>query len=153
MSLISFIKKIITGISSLFNGLPEETKSAISIAITITENLKKAIDSPVADVLTTVIPGNADDALVAALRAALPQLLTELQLAENCINASNPNTIIQCSLQTLSRMTGDTRNSFLHSLSILLARAATGGKLIWNDGVYLLQWFYSERFKNQEAIL
>jgi len=136
MSLISFIKKIILGIASLFGSLPDNLKNAIVLAVNITENIKKVMDLPVVDLITAIIPGEADDALVAALRAALPKILTELQLTENCINSSDPNTLVQCGLQTLSKTTGDVRNSFLHSLSVLLAQIAADGKLAWKDGVF-----------------
>ena len=143
MSLISFVKKIITGIESLFNGLPAELKTAIAVGVTLTENLKTIMASPVVDVITAIIPGQADDAAVALLRAALPKIMTQLQLTQNCINSSDPNTIVQCGLQTLSKLDAGTQNSFLHSISIMLAQVAADGKLAWSDGVYLLQWFYT----------
>jgi hypothetical protein len=147
MSLLSFIKKIITGIASLFGSLPSDVKNAIALAVTVTENIKNVMDSPVVDIITTVIPGDADDAIVAALRSALPKILTGLQLTENCINSTDPDTLVQCGLQTLNKITGDAKSSFLHSISVLLAQVAAGGKLAWKDGVYLLEWYYTTSFK------
>lgn len=148
MSVISFIKKLWAQIEALFQHIPSELKSAIALGVNITENIKKLVDSPVTDVLTAIIPGDADDAVVAALRAALPQILTQLKLTGQCMNtATDDQAITTCGIQTLQNLSGDVKNSFLHSLSILLAQVAADGKLTWQDGVYLLEWYYQKKYK------
>jgi hypothetical protein len=147
MSLISFIKKISAWVKSLFERIPAEAKTAIHTGVAITERIKAFIGSPVADVVTALIPGQADDAVVAALRTALPELLTQLQLTENCINSTDDNVKVHCGLQTLSTLPNEVKNSFLHSLSILLAQVAADGKITWQDGVFLLEWYYQHQFK------
>lgn len=149
MSLISFIKKISAWIQSLFQSIPADIKTAIHTGVAITERIKLFIDSPVADVITALIPGRADDAVVAALRTALPQLLKQLQLTESCINQQDGSTMVHCGLQTLSRLSDEVKSAFLHNLSILLAQVAADGKLTWQDGVYLLEWYYQHQFKSK----
>jgi hypothetical protein len=50
----------------------------------VTENIKNFTDSPVADVLTVLIPGDIDDKIKDWLRAKLPVILTELKLVDRC---------------------------------------------------------------------
>jgi ADP-dependent phosphofructokinase/glucokinase len=146
--MLKFIKNLIEKIKVLFGALPAELKVAIALGATIVENIKKVIDSPVVDVLTAIIPGGTDDAIVAAIRAALPNILQSLHLADAEMDANDPEAIIQTAIQCLSEVTdGDVKNAILHSLSIMLAQVAADGKLTWSDGVYLLEWYYQNKVK------
>ncbi|WP_462266096.1 hypothetical protein [Mucilaginibacter sp.] len=151
MSVQSIINKITSWVKSLFQHLPPDTKAAVSTAVEITERIKQYINSPVADLITALIPGKADDLAVVALRAALPQLLTQLQLTQNCINGDGA-TLVHCGLQTLNRLSKPVQNVFLHSLSVLLAQVAADGRLTWPEGVLLLEWYYQQQFKKQATI-
>jgi len=147
MSLKTFLSKIWAEIQNLFNGMPAELKTAIHIGVIITENIKSFVDSPAADVLTAIIPGNLDDEVKDLLRAKLPVILTELQLADNCGNLNDPAQITTCAINVLQQLGGDTKSAFLHNLSILIAQVAADGKLSWSDGVYLLEWYYQNEYK------
>jgi hypothetical protein len=147
MSLKTFLSKIWTEIKSLFDGIPSELKTAIHIGVIITENVKSFIDSPAVDVLTAIIPGDLDDELKNLLRAKLPQILTELKLADNCGNLNDPSQITVCAISVLQQLDGDIKSAFLHNLSILITQVAADGKLSWSDGVYLLEWYYQNEYK------
>jgi hypothetical protein len=147
MSLKSFLSKIWAEIKSLFDGIPAELKTAIHIGVVITEGLKTFVDSPAADVLTAIIPGDIDDELKNLLRAKLPQILTELKLADNCTGLTDPSQITKCAISVLQGLDGDISSAFLHNLSILIAKVASGGKLTWSDGVYILEWYYQNEYK------
>lgn len=147
MSLKSFLSKIWAEVKSLFDGIPAELKTAISIGVVITEGIKTFVDSPVADVLTAIIPGTLDDDLKTLLRAKLPEILTELKLADNCSGLTDPSQITACAVKVLQGLDGDIKSAFLHSLSILVAQVAADGKLTWSDGVYILQWYYQHEFQ------
>lgn len=120
-----------------------DIKKAIEIGVIITENLKTLVDSPVVDALTAVIPGEIDDKLKIWLRQALPQILIRLKLA-----ASDDDDVIVTATADLNKMDSDVRSAYLHSISILCAQAASDNKLRWSDGVYLLQWYYKNKYKS-----
>lgn len=147
MSLKSFLSKIWTSIKSLFDGLPAEFKTAINIGVVITDNIKKFVDSPAADVLTLLIPGDIDDKIKDLLRAKLPVILTELKLADSCAGLTDPNEITACAIKVLQGLTGDIQSAFFHNLSILVAQVAADGKLSWSDGVYILEWYYQHQYE------
>jgi hypothetical protein len=147
MSLKTFLSKIWDEIKNLFDGIPSELKTAIHIGVLITENVKSFIDSPAADVLTAIIPGDLDDELKNLLRAKLPQILTELKLADNCGNLNDPSQITACAVSVLQQLDSDIKSAFLHNLSILITQLAVDGKLSWSDGVYLLEWYYQNKYK------
>ncbi len=127
--------------------MPNELKEAVSIGVIITENVKSFVDSPITDVLTTIIPGDLDDRLKLALRKALPELLIQLKLAENCANLTDSTAVTQCAINQLQNLNGNIKSAFLHNLSILLAQVAADGKLTWKDGATILEWYYQKQYK------
>jgi hypothetical protein len=147
MSLQSFLSKIWNQIKALFDGIPADMKTAIHIGVEVTENVKTFIDSPAADILTAIIPGDIDDEVKNLLRAKLPTILTELKLADSCGQLTDPAEITKCAVRVLQSLDGDVKSAFLHNLSILVAQVAADGKLTWSDGVYILEWYYTHKFK------
>ena len=147
MSLQTFLSKIWNQVKALFDGIPAELKIAIHVGVIVTENIKNFVDSPAADVLTALIPGDIDDKIKNWLRAKLPVILTELKLADSCGTLTDPNEITACAVKVLQGLDGDIKSGFLHNLSILLAQVAADGKLTWSDGVYVLQWYYQHEYK------
>jgi hypothetical protein len=147
MSLQSFLSKIWSQIKALFDGIPAELKTAIHIGVVVTQNIKNFVDSPTADVLTALIPGDVDDEIKNWLRAKLPVILTELKLADSCSGLTDPGEITACAVKVLQGLDGDVKSAFLHNLSILVAQVAAGGQLTWSDGVYILQWYYQHEYQ------
>ncbi|QKJ28467.1 hypothetical protein HQ865_01385 [Mucilaginibacter mali] len=148
MSLKTFLAKIWAGIKSLFDKIPADLKTAIHIGVLVTENVKKFTDSPVADILTVLIPGDIDDKIKEILRKQLPVILTELKLADECAGLTDPAEITACAVKVLQNMDGNIQGAFLHNLSILVAQVAADGQLNWRDSVYLLEWYYQHQYKN-----
>ena len=146
MSLTNFLSKIWAEIKDLFMGLPVELKTAIHIGVLVTENIKNFVDSPAADILTTLIPGDADDMIKDWLRAKLPTILTELKLADSCGNLTDPAAITQCAVKVIQGLDPNIQSAFLHNISILVAQIAADGKLTWSDGVYLAEWYYKNGY-------
>ncbi|MDB5003532.1 MAG: hypothetical protein JWQ34_1757 [Mucilaginibacter sp.] len=147
MSLKSFLSKIWNEIKNLFAGIPAELKTAIHIGVIVAENAKIFIDSPAADVLTALIPGDIDDKIKDLLRAKIPVILSELKLADSCQNITDPAQLTTCAVKVIQGLDGDIKSAFLHNLSILVAGVAADGKLSWSDGVYLMEWYYQYQYK------
>jgi hypothetical protein len=151
MSVGKFLAHIWDAIKHLFDGLPAEFKAAIDIGVTVTEKVKTFIDNPEVDVFTAIIPGTIDDAIVAKLRDALPKILIELKLAQNCAQLTDPTEIVKCAILELQSIEGDFKSAFLHDLSILIAQVAADGKLDWKDGAAVLEWYYQHKKEQLRA--
>jgi len=150
MSLQTFLAKIWNEIKKLFIGIPAELKTAIHIGVIVAENIKSFVDSPAADILTAIIPGDIDDRISDILRSKLPLILSELKLADRCSEITDPAQLTTCAVKLIQSLDGDIKSSFLHTISILVAEAAADGKLSWSDGVYLLEWYYQHKYKSAE---
>jgi hypothetical protein len=147
MSLKSFLSKIWNEIKNLFAGIPAELKTAIHIGVIVAENVKTFIDSPAADVLTAIIPGDVDDKIKDLLRAKIPLILSELKLADSCQNITDPSQLTICAVKVIQGLDGNIKSAFLHNFSILVAQTSADGTLSWSDGVYLLEWYYQHQYK------
>jgi len=147
MSLKSFLTKIWKEIRNLFADIPVELKTAIHMGVIVAENIKTFINSPATDIITALIPGDADDKIKDTLRSKIPLILSELKLADDCQNITDPAELITCAVNTLQNLEGDVKSSFLHAISILAAQAVADRQLTWSDGVYLLEWYYQHKYK------
>ena len=147
MNITTFITKIWGQIKQLFDGAPAEIKTAIHIGVMVTENIKAFADSPYADVLTSLIPGDIDDQVKQLLKAKLPAILTELKLADSCSGLTDPQEVTKCAIKVLQGLDANIKSAFLHNLSIFIAQVAAGGKLTWGDGVMILEWYYQNEYK------
>lgn len=143
----NWLKKIWKAIQSIFNKIPTELQSAIHTGVAITENIKRFVDSPVADVLTAIIPSEIDDRIKIILRAAIPKILAELRLIDTASEKSTPEEITLQGIKTLGALTKNSKNAFFHSLSVLIANIASDGRLTWDDGAYVIEWYYQQKFK------
>jgi len=147
MKIPTWLQKIWRSIQNLFNHIPAELKTALHTGVVVTENIKTFVDSPAADILTTLIPGDTDDRIKATLRTALPGILIKLKLADSCSSASTPEQITSCAIKTLQSLTGDLKSAFLHNLSVIISTVASDGKLSWKDAASIMEWYYQNKFK------
>ncbi|QQL50323.1 hypothetical protein [Mucilaginibacter ginkgonis] len=152
MSLTSFIKTLLKHISQIFNQLPGELKEAAKTAVTVTQAIKCFDDKnpEVADIITTIIPGNADDEIVKWLRLQLPVILSSLRLVSTQKATADTQSVVYSAISTVNQLQGDIKSSFLHNLAVLLAQEAAtlrNKEFKWADAVYIVEWYYGQKFK------
>ena len=62
-------------VGKLFTKIPDEVKYKVSLAVKIVNSIKVFLESPTADLITAIIPGETDDNIKDWLRVFLPKLL------------------------------------------------------------------------------
>ena len=72
-------------VGKLFTKIPDEVKEKVSLAVKIVNSIKVFLESPTADLITAIIPGETDDNIKEWLRVFLPKLLERY----NVINQSS----------------------------------------------------------------
>jgi hypothetical protein len=147
MNLKSFLTGIWNTIRSLFNNFPLSLKTAVHVGVAVTENIKHFVDSPLADVLTAIIPGEVDDKLKQVLRSGIPALLINLKLADKCTFSTDAEETTRCAINILQNLDSEIKSAFLHNLSVLISQLAADGKLSWSDGVCIVEWYYQHQYK------
>jgi len=93
MSILDFLKGVLSTFISnfpkfydrLYKKIVPEIKEQVSVITKVVNGIKQFVDSPLADVLTQIIPGGVDDVMKDWLRKNLPAILTNLGYLENGI--------------------------------------------------------------------
>jgi hypothetical protein len=148
MSLKKFLQNLWSSIKHLFDNVEAEVKHLVPIATGVVQKVKEIIDSPVADVLTALIPGDADDKIKEMLRSFLPKLILELQMVEDISSIEDVNAQMQAILDKLKLSSDDTKNAFYHSLASLILQKLSDGKLSWSDSVAIAEFYYNNYVKS-----
>lgn len=132
----------------MFASINEEAKILIPAVIAVTNKWKEFIDSPVADLLTAIIPGNLDDNIKNKLREKLPGVLEKLQLAYVIANISDPNEQLKAILDILKLSSDEAKNAFYHEFSYTFLEAVSDGKVTMSEAKVLAEMVYQYKYKN-----
>lgn len=72
-------------VTSLWRKVPEELKEKLNLVVEVVNNIKKFVDSPTADLITDIIPGEIDDHLKDWLRKVLPIILDKYNVVNQTV--------------------------------------------------------------------
>lgn len=149
MSLGKFLKRLWLGIGKIFRGINKELReNIIPIAIEITNNLKLIDESHIGDVLASIIPGEADDKILADLRTALPKWITGLAVAANITQDDDINATLKRILAAINVAPEDAKKVFYHGLASLIIEKLADGKLDWSDATAIAEYYYQHEHDN-----
>lgn len=151
MSLKSFIAGIWSAIKGLFHNLAEEEKKLLPIVISVINKIKDVADSPVADVVAALIPGDVDDHIRAKLQDFIPKILLQLNMLNSCQSLQDPNEQLQCILSNLKLSSDDAKNIYYHGLASLILTELSDGKLSWSDCTAIAEYYYKNIWKEKPA--
>jgi hypothetical protein len=147
MSLGSFLNHLWSAIGDIFHKADKEVKEIfLPVAINIVDGLKTITDADKADIIGS-IARRVGPQFEDKLRNFLPKLLTELHLADSCLGLKDTNAIVQCALDNLHLSSDMAKDAFYHSISALLLKDLSDGKLSWSECVELVEFYYH----NQKA--
>lgn len=124
-----FCTKIKNKLKAIMRHIDEYTETHVAMALKITTSLKRALTSPVADILTAIIPGDLDNALRDQVVNALDKITEALTIADACKNCTNLNDRLRCLAQQLQQRDPNLQDAILHKLASLLAGSLDGNRL------------------------
>lgn len=62
-------------VKQAYKKIPDELREKLATIIEVVATIQKFVDSPLADIVTAAIPGNADDQFKTWLRLVLPEII------------------------------------------------------------------------------
>lgn len=104
----------------------------IDIALKITTGLKQVLSSPEADILTAIIPGDADDKLKLKLENALSEAIDVLSIVDSCRQLTDTNSKLQCFVTQLQQKDPQLQGAILQKLAAFIAGRLDDQKLRQN---------------------
>lgn len=152
--IMKFFQKILNFVKKAFGALKNETKEYLPIAIKAVEALKKVMNSPVDDIILTVvgivipgIPSDKVNIIKDKIEAALPKILLEMNLVNSITNIEDTNAQLQAILNALKVSTDDTKAEKYHTLASKLLVILSDGKVSWGEAVMFTEWYYQTYVK------
>jgi hypothetical protein len=102
------------------------------LALKVTSTLKNILSSPVADIVTALIPGDADDVIREQLLTALEYATNALLAAEECGACAGLEAQLACLTAHVRRCPEDKRDALLQKMASLLTRKLDGSRMKQN---------------------
>lgn len=89
-------------VKAFFVGLEAKLRKILPVGIKVVNQLKTAVDSKTADVLTALIPGDIDDQLKNLLRFILPKVLKEMEELNEIAQELSDNTQLRMIIEKIN---------------------------------------------------
>ncbi len=145
------MKKIFSFLKNLLRNLRGLAIKFVTPSVEIVEGIKKAVESPVTDLLTAVIPGTWDNFLVARARQTLPRVLQILRISDECLKLVAADEIIKCAIDKLKLYDPDGQKASYHSIAAMLSMYLSDHKLSWREALHLAEEVYQQRKEAKNA--
>ena len=155
MNLKVLLAQIMAFISRLWKKANDEVKQITPIAVGAVNVLKSINESTTGDiielVLSTIIPGKADDVLIKVIREKLKKVLPKIIMNLNIVNSiskiQDPNEQLKAIVLAINMSDDDTKNVYYHSLCVLILQSLADGKLTWSESIQIAEYYYTNIHK------
>ena len=111
---------------TLTQSVPDDVRKYAETSLEITYKLKQILQSPVADVLTAIIPSTIDDNAKKQMITYIDKVLPYLIIVDDCKNKGDVSAMIACWVQHLAKHPAHTRNALLIKFAALLTAMQHG---------------------------
>ena len=121
--------KIKSNLKALLRKFDSYVDTHVDTALKVTTALKQILASPVADVITAIIPGDLDEKIKTKLVDGLGKVTAALAIAETCKEITDVNAKLQCFVTQLNLHDPNLQDAILQKLASLLAGHLDGQRL------------------------
>jgi hypothetical protein len=121
--------KIKSQLKALLRKFDNYVDTHIDTALKVTTALKNILSSPVADIITAIIPGDVDNTIRVKLVDGLGKVTAALAIAESCKDITDLNEKLQCFVTQLNLRDPNLQDAILQKLASLLAGHLDGQRL------------------------
>jgi hypothetical protein len=137
---------------NLFKKVQHVAEEVAPKAIELVNNIKgfDTANPLVGDLLTQLIPGTWDDNLKKKARLALPNILKDLGIANECAQISDINLFLKCVLDKINTLAPEIRGLYWHNIAILITNALADGQATIPEITGIIEAVYQE-IENQKA--
>lgn len=141
---MKWITKLVAWFKKLISNVQVKAKVVIPVVIEVVNNVKNFVDSPLADFITTVIPGNTDDAVVKSLRTILPKVLIEIRKWNTIANIDDENEKLKAIINEFNSLSKAERDGIKTELAAILVSETTGLSVADAKIATLISYHYPE---------
>ncbi|MEB2775249.1 hypothetical protein SYJ56_08010 [Algoriphagus sp. D3-2-R+10] len=121
-------------------------KDNSGVAVNVTNKIKEIVESPLADIVTGIIPSDVDDKIKDRLRVIIPVVVDKLAILHGIVSVNEKNSdSIALIIEHLKLMNKDLRIDFWIRFAGELNIALSDGELSLSEGISLTQIIYAEK--------
>lgn len=124
-----FCIKIKNRLKKLLGKFDNYMDNHIDTALKVTSGLKRMLSSPVADIITAIVPGDADNVIRQQLISAISKAVDALAIIDNCKQYGDVNEKLSCFITQLHQLDPKLRDAILQKLASLLSGQLDGQRL------------------------
>lgn len=130
-------------IKDLWKKIDEKLLQSVDIALKITTAAKNILSSPVADVITHLIPGDLDDKIKEKAIQALTITIDALQIIEDCKDAPTPEEKIKCYFEHLATLPFGVQHAVLAKIASKMTAEIDGNRFKEHEYDFFSQGTYT----------
>lgn len=123
-----FCDKLRLKIKSLLRQFDSYVEENVDTALKVTTALKAVLSSPVAEILTAIIPSDVDEFVRAKLVYGLGVAIDGLNIVNECKNAVNLEDRLKCFTTEIKKRNPELQEALLSKLASILARTLDDDK-------------------------
>jgi hypothetical protein len=128
----------------------DAAKKHSHIAVKVTDGLRKIVESPVADLLTAMIPGELDNEIKYKLRKELPGIAAKMAIAHNILQANEDPTLALARMREYIASLGlDAQRAWWVDFSAHVMEVFSDGDVTWGELVSITQKAYDEIYSKR----
>lgn len=134
------------------------TAEDLDLVIRVVNNIRNAVASPLAVLITDLVPTTVDDHIRVALERGLPVLLAGLMFARQVLEKSKEGGVAEKEGETINDLLAKVRfsdkpdqDALWHTLASRLLVILSDGKVSWSEAVQVLEYYYKNEFGKQLA--
>lgn len=147
--------KIKTFVTNLWSDVNKMADKLCPIAINVVDAIKTVNSSASGDVIELIIskliPGSADDAIISLVRKwlteNLPKIATDLKIVNSISKIKDKNEQLKAICNAINVSNDETKNVIYHTLASKILEALSDGKITWGEAVMLSQYYYDNKDK------
>lgn len=137
------IQNLLAEIHVLFGKFKKPVTDLAQKALTVSSNLKAALDSGAVKLLEDIIPGKWDKEITDKISAALSKVIPEISIVATCGKADTPLDMVNCWLESIKTLPLAMQDASLQKFSAILLNLLDEGKLKQHDYDLIIQSNYS----------
>ncbi len=127
------------------------TGEDLDLVIQIVNNIRSAVASPLAVLITDLIPTTIDDNIRVALVRGLPVLIAGLMFARQALEKPGEGATINDLLDKVKFSDKPDQDALWHALASRLLIILSDGKVTWSEAVQILEYYYKNGYGKQIA--
>lgn len=145
--------KIKTFVTNLWSDVNKTADKLCPIAINVVDAIKTVNSSASGDVIELIIskliPGSADDAIISLVRKwlteNLPKIATDLKIVNSISKIKDKNEQLKAICNAINVSNDETKNVIYHTLASKILEVLSDGKITWGEAVMLSQYYYDNK--------